>query len=391
MTLATLINTPPRAVALVVAIVAILGWLVFIVIENKRTPEVLSEQFLDAPNRKLSPDDDVFEGRRLDRFLGWGLILMAIVAIGLPIYWLAEVGRQEGSVRGFDKRAWQRGDELFLSTKAKPHAGFGCADCHGNVGQGGVAKWNLPVYNEDGTKVKENGKDKLEPVQWTAPAVNTVALRYRVPQIKAVLVYGRGANKPMPAWGVAGGGAMNDQQIEDLIAYLRHLAVENYPTAEETYLTEWNRNGHDAEKAYDKALVVAGEEYRKSKDNPASQLKEQQAVKANTGKSDGELLFNLFCARCHTKGWSYQTPNTDYAAPAKAGGGWYGPNLTGGSTVRQFPDNKDHIEYVTNGVDAGKGYGAGGVQKFDGGGMPYFANMLTEDQIKAIVEYERKL
>lgn len=391
MTLATLINTPPRALALVVAIVAIVGWLVFVVLENRRTPTALAEQYLDAPNRALAPDDDVFEGPRLDRFLGWGLILMAIVAIGLPIYWLAEVGRQTGSVRGFDKRSWHRGEELFLSSKAKPHPGFGCADCHGTVGQGGTAKWNLPVYNEDGTKVQENGKDKLEPVSWAAPAINTVALRYKVPQIKQVLIYGRGANKPMPAWGVAGGGAMNDQQIDDLTNFLRHLSIEPYEKAVEKYNTEWDRNGHEADKAYDAAIVVAGSEYRKAKGNPADQLKEYLASPVNAGQAEGQALFNLFCARCHTKGWSYQTPDTDYATPAKAGGGWYGPNLTGGSTVRQFPAAADHIEFVTNGVDQGKGYGTGGVQKFDGGGMPYWGNMLTPEQIKAIVEYERSL
>ncbi len=391
MTLATLINTPPRAIAVVVAVVAILGWLVFVVLENRRTPAVLTEQYLDAPNRATAPDDDVFEGPRLDRFLGWGLILMAIVAIGLPIYWLAEVGRQTGSIRGFDKRSWQRGEELFLSTAAKPHPGFGCADCHGSVGQGGVAKWNLAVFNTDGTKVQENGKDKLEPVSWAAPAINTVALRYNVTQIKQVLIYGRGGNKPMPAWGVAGGGAMNDQQIDDLANFLRHLAIESYEPAVQTYNDEWNRNGHDADKAYAKALVVAGQEYRKAKSNPADQAKEYLGVKANAGQSEGQALFNLFCARCHTKGWSYQTPNTDYAKPAVAGGGWYGPNLTGQSEVRQFPTEKDHIDYVTNGVDQGKGYGAGGVQKYDGGGMPYWSNMLTPDQVKAIVEYERSL
>lgn len=391
MTLATLINTPPRAIAVVVAVVAILGWLAFVVLENRRTPAVLTEQYLDAPNRATAPEDDVFEGPRLDRFLGWGLILMAIVAIGLPIYWLAEVGRQTGSIRGFDKRSWQRGEELFLSTKAKPHAGFGCADCHGSIGQGGVAKWNLAVFNTDGTKVKENGKDKLEPVSWAAPAINTVALRYNVTQIKQVLIYGRGANKPMPAWGVAGGGAMNDQQIDDLANFLRHLAIESYEPAVQTYNDEWNRNGHDADKAYAKALVVAGKEYRTAKSNPADQAKEYLGVKANAGQSEGQALFNLFCARCHTKGWSYQTPNTDYAKPDIAGGGWYGPNLTGQSEVRQFPTEKDHIDFVTNGVDQGKGYGAGGVQKYDGGGMPYWSNMLTPDQVKAIVEYERSL
>ena len=36
--------------------------------------------------------------------------------------------------------------------------------------------------------------------------------------------------------------------------------------------------------------------------------------------NDGEMLFRLNCARCHTKGWSYYDPNNlDGAAAAAAG------------------------------------------------------------------------
>ena len=393
MTLATLINSPQRAVAVVIAVVALLAWVLYVVVENQRQPEELREQFYDAPNRKAPPDDDVFEGPRLDRFLGWALVSMAVVAIGLPIYWLAEPGREEGSIRGFDKRSVKRGDELFLSTTAKPHAGFGCADCHGSKGQGGVAKWNLAVY-ADGKKVLDPAtqKDQLVPVQWAAPAVNTVALRYRPQQIRNVLVYGRGANKPMPAWGVAGGGPMNDQQIDDLVNYLKFLAIEEYPSALKAYRNTWDANGHDAAKAYEVALIEAGRRFREeSEASPTKLAGEYLKSEANAGQTEGQALFNLFCARCHTKGWSYQTVDTPYAKPEAAGGGWYGPNLTGGSTVRQFPAVQDHIEYVANGVADGVAYGAGGVQKYSGGGMPYFGNTLTEAQLKAIVDYERGL
>ena len=39
-----------------------------------------------------------------------------------------------------------------------------------------------------------------------------------------ILTYGRPFS-PMAAWGVAGGGPMNDQQISDLIAYLKSIQV----------------------------------------------------------------------------------------------------------------------------------------------------------------------
>jgi mono/diheme cytochrome c family protein len=188
-------------------------------------------------------------------------------------------------------------------------------------------------------------------VQWAAPPLNTVALRYTDDQIRAVLVYGR-AGTPMPPWGVAGGGPMNDQQITDLVQYLHRLSL-------------------------------------------TSKQAQAESVKAN-GEFDGKALFNAYCARCHTKGFSY-------GEAALAGGGAFGPNLTNGATVRQFPDEATHIDFITNGavVDAapldqpakpyGKAYGVRGVMGYDGGGMPAFGKILTEAQIMAIVQYERSL
>jgi mono/diheme cytochrome c family protein len=109
--------------------------------------------------------------------------------------------------------------------------------------------------------------------------------------------------------------------------------------------------------------------------------------------TDGQLLFQLQCARCHTKGWSYFDPLDPSAAPAPGpqGGGAFGPNLTDGAEVRQFPGRtgvEDHILFVGQGVALNKSYGVRGVYN---GGMPRFNQILTEEQIQAIVEYERGL
>lgn len=341
------INTQQKLGALIVALLVV-GWIVYIVVQLRRgdAPPPGSEIEL-APNRRPYLTDDELEDKKLTSSLGWALVLLVICAVGLPAYWIKEPNRQTQANKGFNQRAAHRGFLLFQPADSPIPAGnvghFGCAGCHGSVGQGGSAPFSV--------------SDPLHPdrparqVKWVAPPLNTVALRYTDDQIRNVLVYGR-AGTPMPPWGVAGGGPMNDQQITDLVQYLHKLALS------------------------------------------PKQAKEE-AVKAN-GETDGKALFNAYCARCHTKGFSFGEPDV-------SGGGAFGPNLTNGATLRQFPDLQSHLDFVTQGavVDPapldqpakpyGKSYGVRGVMGYDGGGMPFFGNILTEAQIRAIVEYERSL
>jgi mono/diheme cytochrome c family protein len=56
--------------------------------------------------------------------------------------------------------------------------------------------------------------------------------------------------------------------------------------------------------------------------------------------------------------------------------------------LRQFPAVQQQIEWVTETVEIGKQYGQRGISS---GRMPHFGNMLTDEQIKAVVDYERTL
>ena len=330
-----------------VAVILVVGWLGFIVAHVRHGTEPRGAEMELAPNRRSYYEDDVLEGAKLDRVLGMALILLIIIAIGLPLYWVNEPTRPAGAVVMFNKAAIERGRILFqpsASTEPTHNVGhFGCANCHGPKGEGGST--NFSIQTPLGNTVQ---------VAWKAPALNTVMLRFAYPAeadtavdangfplkyqaVRAILVYGR-ANTPMPAWGVAGGGPMGDQQISDLIAYLQSI-----------------------------------------------QLTPDQAIaQAAQYGANGAALFDAYCARCHTKGWSYGQPETP-------GGGAYGPNLTNGDTERQFPFAKDQIDFVTTGVEPFKAYGARGIQHNAGGGMPHFGLMLTDAQIKAIVDYERSL
>ena len=326
--------TTQQKVGIAVVVVMGLGWLVYILSSTRRTAEPGSEIEL-APNRRPYLDDDAMEGPRLDKALGWSMALLGIVAIGLPLYWLREPSRQKGAIKGYSQRAIARGADLFSPApppsdpgSRKPH--FACSGCHGPKGEGGSTQYSLPNTNP--------------PVQvnWQVPALNTVMLRFHqdpdptkaAQEVREIIAYGR-QNTPMPAWGVKGGGPMNDQQISDLIAYLTSIQL----------------------------------------------TPEQAKAAAAPLGTDGKALFDGYCARCHTQGFSFGQPGIP-------GGGAFGPDLTGGRADRQFPDIAMQIDWITNTAEFGKAYGVRGVSH---GIMPHFGDLLAPEQIKAIAEYERSL
>ncbi|MEO7441921.1 MAG: c-type cytochrome, partial [Acidimicrobiales bacterium] len=248
--------TTQQKLGLATVVLLVGGWAVYILVNLKdRRAEPLGSEIELSPNRRPYFNDEALEGPRLTGALVGALVLMVIVAVGLPVYWANEPSRQEGAVRGFDVRAAGRGFLLFQPSDSPVPAGnvghFGCGGCHGTEAQGGSTTFSVP-----------NALDPTLPprqVTWKAPRLDTVLLTYSEEEVRSVLVFGR-ANTPMPPWGVLGGGPMNDQQINDLIAYL--ASIKKNP--EKTKLANFSELG-----------------------------------------TDGPKLFDAFCARCHTQGWSY--------------------------------------------------------------------------------------
>lgn len=324
--------TAQQKIGVAVAILTVVGALFYLALHLRRRerPPVGAEIEL-APNRRPYLSDDELETRKLEGAQKFALAMMVIIAVGLPAYWLREPGRQAGAVEGFDDRAVKRGRSLFLPTNSPEHgAHFGCADCHGPNGEGGVTSYTLnDPANPDALPRK---------VQWRAPSLNDAMLKFSREEIREILVFGR-ANTPMPAWGVEGGGPMNAQQIDDLVAYIESIQLD------------------------------------------AKDVREENLIRYGT---DPVALFDAFCARCHTQGFSYNEPGV-------RGGGAFGPSLIDGATVRQFPNLADHFEFVITGTEYGEPYGTRGMGGIEGGGMPGFGAVLTREQIEAVVAYERSL
>lgn len=394
-------------VGLVLLGIALLVGIVYVFVNIRQAkPEIGSEIEL-APNRRPYLADDELEGRKLDRTLSLGLLGLMVVGIGLPLYWLQEPARQQNAVGDVQRKFIDRGEEMFAPTA---DGGLNCAFCHGTEGVGGVAPYN--ITDAEGRYVKT--------VDWLGPALNTVLLRYSREEVRYVLEYGRPFS-PMPAWGTKGGGPLTEQQLQNLIDYL--WSIQLTPDEAQKQVTDQLAK---MMKQKDDACVAALTQAAKDK-LTGEALAGFDASKVDTEscppkwKDEGEALFNMgyddgfaggaySCGRCHTQRWSYGEKESD-------GNGAFGPNLTG--VTKQFPGAtmgfQQQVAFVCNGSTQGQRYGQHGqgtgrmpgfcvtpevkanVEAGEVGvapqdsGVPGDGAMYTEDQVKAVVEYERSL
>jgi mono/diheme cytochrome c family protein len=232
-------------------------------------------------------------------------------------------------------------------------------------------------------------------------------------QVSEIITYGR-PGTPMPAWGIEGGGPKNDQAISDLVAYLQSIQLS--PAQAKAQVTKnvlaLKARARVAVASARDSLATARENLAGAKTKKARLAYTIEVAGATraiersvafqsqiANASRGELLFDVNCARCHTKGWSYNDPaKPNVPEPGPAGGGAFGPSLRGGAVLEQFPglpaDDvstpgfQSQYDWVSDGVEARKGYGVRGISS---GGMAHFGQILTKQQINAIIKYERNL
>ncbi len=409
-----------RTVLFVTNALLIAGLLVFFgyrYLSLRRNPERQTPSNLT----KFFSDDDL-EGPRLERVLGWSLIFVAVSVLALLVYFLVEPVREVAAQDQFKTESIERGATLFansLSVHYDPTKSLLCANCHGADAKGGSAPFVLQP-EADKCLAKENQSNPDVPeclptqVSWQAPDLTLAALRYDPDELAQIITYGR-PGTPMPAWGVASGkGVLEEQGIQDLVNYLESVktTAAKAQAAAATSVAQYKKDAVALVATNQDALKSAQAALAKGKADPtttATQLTSlQQAVTTAQSEltlattqsaeaaqlTDGAILFRLNCARCHTKGWSYhvtQPARTDLPALSAQGSGAYGPNLTNGDTLNQFPGQagvQQQFDWIALGMPANNQYGARGISS---GRMPHFGQVLTEDQIKAIVAYERSL
>ena len=373
--------TTQRAFAYVIGALIFVGGAFYVIAQMRRGRKEVGAEIELAANRKTYLSDEELEGPKLNMALWTSFGLLVITALTLPLYWLNEGGRQDGAVEMFDETFERRGEATYVE-------GAQCVNCHGPEGVGGVASFII---------TDENG-EFVQQVNWNAPALNTVLYRYSNAEVIDVLTYGR-PGSPMAAWGVAGGGPLTSQQLQNVVDYLWTVQL----TPEEMRAELDEAIEARAPELYERMI-----ENRELNDgiDPTDEEAYTRMDEADELWL-GEVLFGLSdlgagaysCARCHVPGAAFGQP---YADVADSGRGAFAFNLEG---VQRKLTERQHFSLIWLGSEYGVQYGS---NSQGSGRMPGFgvnannegdidrrgfgpAGMYSAEQVWAVVTYERNL
>jgi len=438
----------------IVVIAALVIYLVVIALSPKRAK---TEEKLPANLEPFFSDEDL-EGRRLERVQGWALIFAAIVAVALPLYWLREPDRQAEATKYFNNNSVQRGAVLFANSASPdydPTKSLQCANCHGQKGVGGVAPtsingkpvaWKAPPLNSEllrftpdevtqiitygrpgtpmqGWGVAGGGPKNDQAIQDLVAYINSIQIPPAEAKAQAdkVVAAARSTDPSTscpeyvtcPAVDVAGAQTALAASQKDLDAKRKALQTAlNKPAATDEELKAQCKqiatqvqNSPNVGTGLRSYALKCGDYLKASDKNDANQAALAWSLdwqNRRTDVSDGQILFEAYCARCHTKGWSVFDPTAPPTAVNGVGilglsgggggtGGGTGFNLRDGGEMRRFGSDVDggfaaQVDFVTTGSEANKAYGNLGIGT---GRMPGFGSMLSHDQIAEIVYYER--
>jgi mono/diheme cytochrome c family protein len=162
------------------------------------------------PSRRPGPADEALEGRLLEGYQAAGVVLTVLLTVLLPFLYIREPARQREASSREAAESVELGKQTFETF---------CARCHGTDATGGVVKrYIIP------------GVKGAKPADYPAPNLREIWQRHQGQEVAQVawqtIQQGRPPS-PMPSWGVRYGGAMDDQQITNLVNYLLSVQSDN--------------------------------------------------------------------------------------------------------------------------------------------------------------------
>ena len=192
-------NAGLGAVVLTIAVGAFLIWVGYLLLAGKQR-----RARREKPPKNLEPyfSDEELETKRVTRVLGAAVVTAAVLGIALPVYYINETGRQARAKESFNERDIEEGEHWWVK--------FECASCHGPLAGGGGAPFT-------------EARSDL-PVTWSVPSLNDVFFRFTEDEIKTIIEFGR-RGTPMAPAGLDGGGAMTVQEVDQVVAFLRHNQI----------------------------------------------------------------------------------------------------------------------------------------------------------------------
>jgi mono/diheme cytochrome c family protein len=133
------------------------------------------------------PFEPAWLERSLNRYMTWGLVFMVVLVGGFVAYRVREPSLRRDATRAQQRSYTAIGRQIFASD---------CATCHGSNATGGG---DAPTLNSK-EFLKTTSDDQI-----------------------AALVSGGVSGTAMPAWSLDYGGTLTDEQVQQVVTYLRAL------------------------------------------------------------------------------------------------------------------------------------------------------------------------
>ena len=108
-----------KTIGLIIVVLLMAAFAIAILVNMRKGRAEVGSEIELAANRKPYMDDEELETKKLDRTLGLGLVALAVIGIALPLYWLAEPGRQMDATKGVAKRSTPSGPSAAPVTVPK--------------------------------------------------------------------------------------------------------------------------------------------------------------------------------------------------------------------------------------------------------------------------------
>ena len=166
------------------------------------------------PAMQPGPSDPALETPLLQKLQGWGVVLVAFFCVWIPFNWLIEPSQNLKQERQLKADAIERGSHAVQLFSEENQLGVGCVRCHGPELRGGVIPY------QGGFAYPPNLTTVCGGASTGHPAIKSVN------DIYTVIEQGR---LDMPSWSIRYQGALNDQQINDIVNYLVWMSSKNVP------------------------------------------------------------------------------------------------------------------------------------------------------------------
>ncbi len=194
-------------------IVLVVGGAVLVLVAGavllaRRGPTRRAERPAEIPRAmRPGPADADLETPLLQKLQGWGVLLVAFFVIWVPMTWLFEPDRNLEQERALLTDSIARGKAAVQLYSEENQGGVGCVRCHGQGLTGSTilnTQTNTPIPTPNLTTVCGG--------PWTGHP-----LIYSLNDVYITIEQGRNI---MPSWSIRYAGALDDQQINDIVNYI---------------------------------------------------------------------------------------------------------------------------------------------------------------------------